>query len=88
MIDAQIFSQPQLVSHCELSLSQSQRPTVGTDHKGLPVSAQSVWHFSPTLTKTGMWRRILVEILNTVKPVLSGTWTELKSVFSGKFSQS
>jgi len=63
MIDAQLFLQPQLVSHCERSLSQSQRPTVGTDHKGSPVSAQSVWHFSPILTKTGIWRRILVQML-------------------------
>ena len=68
MIDAQLFLQPQLVWHCERSLSHSQRQTVGTDHKGWPVSAQSVWHFSPILSTTGMWRRILVKTLNTVKP--------------------
>jgi len=82
MIDAQRFLQPQLVSHCERSLSQSQRPTVGTDQKGSPVSK------FPILTKTGRWRRILVKILNMVKPVLNGTWTERNSVFSEEFSQS
>jgi len=55
MIDAQLFLQPQFVSHCERGLSESQRPTVWTDHKGSPVSAQNVWHFSPILTKTGIW---------------------------------